>query len=309
MVLCCVRMIDRCAALREPSFLTLRQMSRSVPSWIRTCPAGPTCRGPGPGPRHDAAKAVPMALVPSAAVEPGPRGVRVNAVAPAGVDPAARHPAGHRGRRRTAEDAPPDRGTGPGRRDRGHRGRLPRPGLTAVLVRDGADARGGRRGRRGVPVSDDRRRRVRPPAPSGAAAPAGAAGPEGRPHPDGQGPWRPAALPARGRLAGRGPPVRADPADACGCPGTPASGPRCPSGYGWSSRPRPRGRWRSATARRCPDPPTRCASLAHGFALWDRTGCVAEIFTEPAAEAVVTIDLRQARPARSPSTRPRPSPR
>ncbi|MFI1283393.1 SDR family oxidoreductase [Streptomyces sp. NPDC020858] len=105
-------MIDRCAALREPSFLTLRQICRSVPSWIRTCPAGPTCRGRGPGPRHGAATAVPMALVRPAAVEPGPRGVRVNAVAPGGVDPADRRPAGHRG----AAAHRGGRAAGPGRR-------------------------------------------------------------------------------------------------------------------------------------------------------------------------------------------------
>ncbi|MFC9823573.1 SDR family oxidoreductase [Streptomyces erythrochromogenes] len=56
---------------------------------------------------YGAAKAAPMALVRSAAVEPGPRGVRVNAVAPGVVrTPRAAALPGAGGRRRNAETAP-----------------------------------------------------------------------------------------------------------------------------------------------------------------------------------------------------------
>ncbi|MFE0006691.1 SDR family oxidoreductase [Streptomyces erythrochromogenes] len=57
---------------------------------------------------YGAAKAAPTALVRSAAVEPGPRGVRVNAVAPGVV--------------RTPRGAPPPGGGGGG----GHTGNPPR---------------------------------------------------------------------------------------------------------------------------------------------------------------------------------------
>ncbi|MFJ2595723.1 SDR family NAD(P)-dependent oxidoreductase [Streptomyces erythrochromogenes] len=56
---------------------------------------------------YGAAKAVLMALVRSAAVEPGPRGVRVNAVAPGVVwTPRVAALLGAEGRRRNAENAP-----------------------------------------------------------------------------------------------------------------------------------------------------------------------------------------------------------
>ncbi|MET9693777.1 SDR family oxidoreductase [Streptomyces sp. NPDC006514] len=87
---------------------------------------------PGRGPGR-AAGAAPTALVRSAAVEPVPSGVRVNAVA-AGVVRTPRSPP------RRAPGAAAQRGerpAGPGRRDRGQRGRPVRPGPTAVLVRRG----------------------------------------------------------------------------------------------------------------------------------------------------------------------------
>ncbi|MEJ8645167.1 SDR family oxidoreductase [Streptomyces sp. MS1.HAVA.3] len=67
---------------------------------------------PWPGVAHGAAKAALTALVRSAAVERGPRGVRVNAVAPGGVDPRLAALPGTGGRRRAAEDAPPGRVAG-----------------------------------------------------------------------------------------------------------------------------------------------------------------------------------------------------
>ncbi|MFB7257434.1 SDR family oxidoreductase [Streptomyces nojiriensis] len=96
-VVCCVGMIDRCAGHLDLRLLTLRQICRSVPPWIRTCaprtgPAGAPAGPPGAG---------SVALVRSAAVERGPSGVRVNAVAPGAVRPP---PAA----------APPGRGGHPG---------------------------------------------------------------------------------------------------------------------------------------------------------------------------------------------------
>ncbi|MET3985139.1 GDSL-type esterase/lipase family protein [Streptomyces sp. PvR034] len=40
-----------------------------------------------------------------------------------------------------------------------------------------------------------------------------------------------------------------------------------------------------------PGPTDALRDLAHGFALWDRAGLLAEVFTEPAAEAVVRMEL------------------
>ncbi|OKK15140.1 GDSL family lipase [Streptomyces sp. CB00455] len=89
-----------------------------------------------------------------------------------------------------------------------------------------------------------------------------------------------------------GRPVRADPADTMRLP--------------WDSRERAalpigvRLEFTTGTARAVeiryraavPEPADALNGLAHGFALWDRHGVVAEEFTEPAEEAVVRIELR-----------------
>lgn len=133
---------------------------------------------------------------------------------------------------------------------------------------------------------------MRPPAPSGAAAPAGAAGPEGRPHPDGQGPWQDPQPFLRGiAWLDEGRPVRADPADTMRLPWDTGERSTLPIGV--------RLEFTTETARAVeiryratvPGPTDALRDLAHGFALWDRHGVVAEVFTDPAAEAVVRIDL------------------
>lgn len=115
---------------------------------------------------YGAAKAGLVSLVRSAAVEYGPRGVRVNAVAPGVVwTPRVAALIGPRGPRTQR----PQRPVGPRRRDLGHRVDPALLRLAALVVRHRADARRGRRGRREVPVPDRRRRAVRHgPLPRGA---------------------------------------------------------------------------------------------------------------------------------------------
>ncbi|MEV7170937.1 GDSL-type esterase/lipase family protein [Streptomyces sp. NPDC090085] len=89
----------------------------------------------------------------------------------------------------------------------------------------------------------------------------------------------------------RGRPVRADPADTMRLPWDTGERSTLPIGV--------RLEFTTETARAVeiryratvPGPTDALRDLAHGFALWDRHGVVTEVYTEPAAEAVVRIEL------------------
>ncbi len=89
----------------------------------------------------------------------------------------------------------------------------------------------------------------------------------------------------------KGRPVRADPADTMRLPWDTGERATLPIGV--------RLEFTTETARAVeiryratvPGPTDSLRDLAHGFALWDRHGVVTEVFTEPAAEAVVRIGL------------------
>ncbi|MCI4080402.1 GDSL-type esterase/lipase family protein [Streptomyces sp. MMS21 TC-5] len=89
----------------------------------------------------------------------------------------------------------------------------------------------------------------------------------------------------------KGRPVRADPADTMRLPWDTGERATLPIGV--------RLEFTTETARAVeiryratvPGPTDALRDLAHGFALWDRHGVVSEVFTEPAAEAVVRIAL------------------
>lgn len=89
----------------------------------------------------------------------------------------------------------------------------------------------------------------------------------------------------------KGRPVRADPADSMRLPWDTGERATLPIGV--------RLEFTTGTARAVeiryratvPGPTDALRDLAHGFALWDRHGVVREVFTEPAAEAVVRIEL------------------
>lgn len=111
-------------------------------------------------------------------------------------------------------------------------------------------------------------------------------------HPDEPAPWQDALPFLRGvAWLDRGRPVRADPADTMRLPWDTGERSTLPIGV--------RLEFTTETARAVevryratvPGPTDALRDLAHGFALWDRHGVVTEVFTDPAAEAVVRIDL------------------
>lgn len=129
--------------------------------------------------------------------------------------------------------------------------------------------------------------------------PPGPAGPEGpeRPagllrHPDEPSPWQDARPFLRGvAWLDQGRPVRADPADTMRLPWDTGERSTLPIGvrleFTTESARAVEVRYRATV----PGPTDALRDLAHGFALWDRHGVVTEVFTEPAAEAVVRIEL------------------
>lgn len=88
-----------------------------------------------------------------------------------------------------------------------------------------------------------------------------------------------------------GRPVRADPADTMRLPWDTGERATLPIGVRLEfTAPGARAveiRYRATV----PGPTDALRDLAHGFALWDRHGVVSELYTEPAAEAVVRIEL------------------
>ncbi|MFF5449312.1 GDSL-type esterase/lipase family protein [Streptomyces sp. NPDC012888] len=103
----------------------------------------------------------------------------------------------------------------------------------------------------------------------------------------------------------RGRPVRADPADTMRLPWDTGERATLPIGVrlefaadgadGAGTAHAVEIRYRAAV----PGPTDALRDLAHGFALWNRDGLLSEVFTEPAAEAVVRIELP---PGRGPYT-------
>lgn len=89
----------------------------------------------------------------------------------------------------------------------------------------------------------------------------------------------------------KGRPVRADPADTMRLPWDTGERATLPIGvrleFTTETATAVEIRYRATV----PGPTDALRDLAHGFALWDRHGVVTEVFTEPAAEAVVRIGL------------------
>ncbi|MET9322108.1 GDSL-type esterase/lipase family protein [Streptomyces sp. NPDC003038] len=90
----------------------------------------------------------------------------------------------------------------------------------------------------------------------------------------------------------KGRPVRADPADAMRLPWDTGERAAVPIGvrleFATEAARAVEIRYRAIL----PGPTDALRDLAHGFALWDRHGVVTEVFTDPAAESVVRIELR-----------------
>lgn len=120
-------------------------------------------------------------------------------------------------------------------------------------------------------------------------------------HGQGHGAWQDPAPFLRGVawLDKEGRPVRADPADAMRLPWDTGERATLPIGvrleFTTEAARAVEIRYRATV----PGPTDALRDLAHGFALWNRHGKLTEVFTEPAAEAVVRMELP---PLRGPFT-------